>query len=490
MRRLLPALCLLQLHFIRAAESIAQERPESVRLLVETVCLDCHSGSDAKTGLNLKQLAWSPADAANRERWIRIHDRIADGEMPPDPESLSKEDRQALLSALSSALHESDQADILANGRGPMRRLTRNEYEQNLRDLLNLPHLDIRDFLPADREKHHCNRVAEVLDVSRVQLASYLAAADIALRQAVASGVKPRPAVHQRFPATRMFQEAQTFGGREAMFYARNSQLLPLNGSDLSRLRKENKHDPEVELAIFRSASWPYYGYPEGFRATQAGEYRVRFSARAVRQVRDFRLRPAHESLPMTFRARKRSGPDVSGDVRATGGLIDIQPEQAVYETTIRLKQNETFEYSLLGLPVPRPINPDDGPLYYDFPPMPDTGHPGIAFQWLELTGPIDSDADHWPPESHRVLFDDLPIRAASGGSLPVELISNSPEQDARRLVLRFLNLAARHPVSEKVVGIHEKLVLDELRAGVPLAEALITGYTAFLCSGQFLYLL
>ena len=358
---------------------------------------------------------------------------------------------------------------------------------QNLRSLLKLPHLDIRDVLPLDRERYHCNRVAEVLDVSRIQLDATLNAADQALRMAVASGVQPREPVHDRFPATRMFQEANTFGGREAMFYSKNSQLITLSGADLTRIRQEGKHDPDVELAIFRSASWPYYGYPAGFQTTQPGEYRVRFSARAVRQVRDFRLLPAQRPVPMTFRARRRSGPDVSGDVRATGGLLDILPEVRIYETTIRLKKEETFEYSLLGLPVPRAINPDDGPLYYDFPPMPPGGHPGVAFQWLELTGPID--AEQWPPESHRVLFDDLPIRPAQSGILPVELISSQPEKDAVRLLHRFLGLARRQPLPAEVTAVYERLVQNELRNGEPLAQALLSGYVAFLSSGHFLYL-
>jgi len=190
----------------------------------------------------------------------------------------------------------------------------------------------------------------------------------------------------------------------------------------------------------------------------------------------------------MTFRARKRSGPDVSGDVRATGGVIDIQPDVAVYETTIRLKRNETFEYSLLGLPVPRAINPDDGPLYYDFPPMPTGGHPGIAFQWLEITGPLDS--EQWPPPSHKVLFDELPVRpAAPGGRLKVDVVSEHPEQDAVRLMRHFVRHAARQPVPEEAIKVYEQLVLAELERETSLSEALLTGYSAFLCSGHFLYL-
>ena len=37
------------------------------------------------------------------------------------------------------AIAKADRADIIANGRGPLRRLTREEYEQNLRDVLKLP---------------------------------------------------------------------------------------------------------------------------------------------------------------------------------------------------------------------------------------------------------------------------------------------------------------------------------------------------------------
>ncbi len=471
-----------------AAAETAVLKPETVvGEMIRKTCIDCHNADTTEGGLNLTLVAWKLDDAEVRRRWVKIHDRISAGEMPPDASDLPKEDRQSLLKTLATAIDNSDHAAVLAEGRGPLRRLTRREYEQNLRDLLALPQLDIRDMLPGDREKFHCNKVAEALDISRIQLDAYLDAADMALRQAVASGVKPRPPVHERLPATRMFESANTYGEREAMFYAKHSQMIPLSGADLSRMRKENKHDPEIELAIFRSASWPYYGYPDIFKAVEPGAYRIRFSARAVRQMRDFSLKPAWDSIPMNFRARKRSGPDVSGDVRATGDTLDIQPEVAVYETMIRLKQNETFEYSLLGLPVPRAINPPNAPLYYDFPPMPEGGHPGIAFQWLEITGPIDSET--WPPPSHKRLFDDLAIRPATKGELAVELISEKPEQDAVRLLHRFIQLAQRQPTPAEVIKIYERLVLDELHSGAPLAEALLTGYSAFLCSGQFLYL-
>ncbi|WP_339726802.1 DUF1592 domain-containing protein [uncultured Gimesia sp.] len=470
-----------------SAESVKRSSGDVVRKLIRNSCIDCHNDETTEGGLNLKRVDWKLDDPQVRLRWVQIHDRIAADEMPPEASDLPQADRQTLVNQLSHAILNADTREVRTEGRGPMRRLTRHEYEQNLRDLLKLPHLDIKDMLPADRERYHCNKVAEVLDISRIQMEAYLNATATALRQAVASGLKPRQPEHHRLPATRMFQTANTFGEREAMFYAKHSQMVPLTGADLARIRKENKHDPEMELAIFRSASWPYYGYPDVFKAVEPGTYRLRFSARAVRQLPDFSLRPARDSIPMNFRARKRSGPDVSGDVRATREILDIQPQVAEYETTIQLKKNETFEYSLLGLPVPRAINPPNAPLYYDFPPMPEGGHGGIAFQWLEVTGPIDS--AEWPPSSHIQLFADLPIRQANRSALTVELVSAQPEQDAVRLLRRFIHLAQRQPTSDDVIKVYERLVLSELSHGTPLAEALLSGYSAFLCSGQYLYL-
>lgn len=350
--------------------------------LIAVKCAECHNKETAEGGLDFTELKFDLADRGLRERWVRIHDRIEKGEMPPKAEELPKDQRTALVISLRDALHEADLADVRKSGRGPMRRLNRDEYEQNLRDILKLPHLDIRDILPEDRESHHFNKTAEVLDISRVQLAAYLDAAEAALMQATASGVEPPPKTVFRAIGRKLFAEHTTFGERKAMFFARDGKALSPQEVD------KKTEDPAIELALFRSAHWPYYGYPQDFVARLPGAYRVRFSARAVLQLPGFTLQPAKQPVPMTFRARKPSGPDVSGDVRATGGLIDVQPEVATYETVIQLRERETFEYSLLGLPVPLARNVNGGPPTYRYPPFHEGGQPGVAFQWLEVEGP------------------------------------------------------------------------------------------------------
>lgn len=469
---------------VRSADQSAAQT--LVRGIIEQSCSGCHNDEVMEGELNLSQLVWKLDDDEIRERWVLVHDRVAAGEMPPDSAGLSSIDRQQFLGALSQSIHAIEQEQTERWGRGPLRRLTRREYEDNLRDLLHLPQLDIADRLPEDRHAHGFTKVAESLDMSRVQLRGYLDAADAALSSAIASqATRPAEKFH-RFTGTDLFPSLETFGEREAMFFARQGKMVSISGADFGRMTPEQRRDPELELALFRSATWPYYGYPRGFRAQRDGAYRVRFSGRAVLQLPGFRLVPASDPLPMSFRARQPSGADVSGDVRETGGWIDLLPQAKVFETTIQLKAGETFEYSLLGLPVP--FIRTDGGFFYDFPPMPPEGHRGAAIQWLEVAGPLTPET--WPPLSHRLLFGDLPIAPAANGSrLPIDVITTDPHADAERLFRNFAQNAARHPIPAESLAVFINLIQTRLDAGVSFAESLLQGYQAFLCSSHFLYL-
>src|SRR5262249_22558447 len=129
--------------------------------LLRQNCAKCHDKDTRSGGLDLTALSFDLADSAIREQWIRIHDRVEKGEMPPKAADLPDARRAELVKLLNAWIHAADLAEIVVAGRGPMRRLNRDEYEQNLRDLLQLPYLDIRDLLPADREAHHFNKVSE-----------------------------------------------------------------------------------------------------------------------------------------------------------------------------------------------------------------------------------------------------------------------------------------------------------------------------------------
>ena len=462
--------------------------PAAVESFLETHCLDCHDAEAPKTDFNLEGLSRDLADGKTLAAWIRLFDRVEKREMPPPEKAkgLDNKERDAALNALGEVLGQADREGIEKNGRGPVRRLTRDEFQHNLRDLLALPTLDVKDKLPEDRRSHGFVKVADLLDLSRVHLNAYLDASEQALVDAVAPS--PTPPTPRKYKATgvNLFTGLTTFGGREAMFFVRGNRMMPIHSNHLKTMKPEELADPKLHLAVFRSATWPYFGYPRNFRATKTGAYRVRFAGRAVRQVRDLRIVPAHDPLPMSFRARQPSGPDVSGDVRETGGWMDLLPKSKEFETTIFLKKGETFEYSFLGLPVPF-IRTDKG-FYYDFPPMPKEGHRGGLIEWLEVEGPLNPPT--WPPPSHERLFGKLPIKpAAPNSKLPISIESKEPRKDAERLFRRFADAATHLPLAEEDYAGFLNLIRKDLDAGTPFADAMLKGYQAFLCSNHFLFL-
>ncbi len=451
--------------------------PQSAPPQIEQSCLECHDKDNTKGSLDLTALPFDLTTPATRDRWIRIYDRVEKGEMPPKADDLAQPDRAALVKSLATSITAADHADILAHGRGPLRRLNRDEYEQNLRDFLHLPDLDIRDILPEDREGHRFNKTTEMLDMSRVQLVAYLDAAEAALHAAMTTEAAPPPVIKYRAVGTDLFPGTGTFGNREAMFFARDNKAMEFkNKGQREKSEKDGAKDETIEMALFRAASWPYLGTPKHFTAKRTGNYKVRFSARAVLQQPGYVITPATQPLPMTFRTRKPAGVDIINEVHDSGGIIDIQPAKSVYETTVRLRAGEAIEYSLLGLPMPLAMNPNGSAPSYRYPPFPEGGQPGIAVQWLEVEGPMESQT--WPPPSHRVLFDDL----------GVEVKPKDPQQDAKRLLRRFVTLASREPVPEEDLQMFDTLIQTQLAKNAPFSEAMLAGYKAFLASGDFIY--
>lgn len=452
------------------------QMPSALKAAIDKTCSGCHSGAAAKGGLDFASLPFDLGNRVTRERWVRIHDRIQKGEMPPKGVELSAAGRAAMLRQLAPLLHAADLADVAMNGRGPMRRLNRDEYEQDLRDILHLPYLDIRDILPEDREAHHFNKVSETLDMSRVQLAAYLDASEAALRQAIATNPAPPAVTKFRTAGTNLFPGFRSTGTIQSMFFLKDNKGINVDEERWTPLPKELAEDPTFEMGLFRSPGWPYGAFPRGFAAKYAGEYKVRFAARAVLQHPGYVVSDAQHAVPMTFRSRRPTNHDIAEDVKSVGGILEIQPGLNVYETTVPLIPGQTVEYGLLGLPVPQ-VDAEGKTGSYRYPPLPPGGQPGVAFRWIEIEGPIPPST--WPPASHRVLFDDLGVSPSP----------EQPKREAGRLLRRFLQLAARRPAPEEAVRRFEQLVFARLDRNEPFTEAMLAGYQAVLCSDLFLYL-
>jgi hypothetical protein len=145
-------------------------------------------------------------------------------------------------------------------------------------------------------------------------------------------------------------------------------------------------------------------------------------------------------------------------------------------------------------------IRPDAARLHRSRPPdhkNPLTvadGMPGVAFQWMEVEGPL---VKEWPPAGHKLLFGDLPMEDAptttgvgrSKVSEGVNVLSKDPEQDAERLIRQFLRAAYRKPVEASDVTRFLGVVRGALKSGHTFTDSMIAGYTAILSSPGFIYL-
>ena len=180
---------LLAARSVGAAESAAPDQA-----FVEEYCTRCHNDVNKKGRLDLTGLAFDPSDPANLAVWIKVHDRVKAGEMPPRNRARPDATRQkAFVEGLARSIVAAERAALAGEGRAIRRRLNRHEYENALRDLLGVPWAQIADRLPEDGEAYHFNKSGEALDVSYLQIARFMDSADYAMRLAMGMHLE-RPA--------------------------------------------------------------------------------------------------------------------------------------------------------------------------------------------------------------------------------------------------------------------------------------------------------
>ena len=98
--------------------------------------------------------------------------------------------RAEALKRLQPSLIEANLKEQQVAGRVPSRRLTRNEYEHVLHDLLGIGG-QIARFLPPENEAASFDVVADKQGMSSVHVRALLSAADLALDEAIQLTYKP-----------------------------------------------------------------------------------------------------------------------------------------------------------------------------------------------------------------------------------------------------------------------------------------------------------
>jgi mono/diheme cytochrome c family protein len=159
------------------------EESTSVRAVVGQFCVGCHDAEKAKGGLDLAAVV--SADVPQHPQvWEKVVRRLRGRQMPPAGRTRPDEETYStVVSQLETALDRAASKQPNPGRTDTIRRLTRTEYQNAIRDLLAL-HVDAAALLPADEESHGFDNVT-VRELSPTLLDRYITAAQKVGRLAV-----------------------------------------------------------------------------------------------------------------------------------------------------------------------------------------------------------------------------------------------------------------------------------------------------------------
>jgi Protein of unknown function (DUF1592)/Protein of unknown function (DUF1588)/Protein of unknown function (DUF1585)/Protein of unknown function (DUF1595)/Protein of unknown function (DUF1587)/Planctomycete cytochrome C len=235
------------------------------RTFVDNYCAECHDGHEAEGGLDLTRFSDDSDVMKDRSVWRAVYEKLESQQMPPPKQKTqpSDEQRTVILNWIEEiASHPDPKLGALDPGKPVIRRLTRLEYNNAIRDLFELdvdifmfperlPIVDKSYFQPAtgkldgplrvsmreyggkypvlcpqlglpgdNRAEHGYRNRGDAMDVSPLLLEKYLEAAraivyspDLPIRSSIAAdlfGIDPK--ARQALVAARQGKQAMQKG--------------------------------------------------------------------------------------------------------------------------------------------------------------------------------------------------------------------------------------------------------------------------------------
>lgn len=468
-----------------------------VPTFVEKYCLECHDDLTSKGDRDFLPFLDEPTSPDHHLTLEEVMDQLNLGEMPPQKKGVPQptdDERRKIVKEVRRFLITVEQSSKATDT--VLRRLTRYEYKNTIRDLLGIdPEIkDATALFPEDSRWHGFATVGEAQVISNQQLGLYLESARNYLDQALVFG--------REKPETRTWRikpnefSTSTTGGTQVAYRA-----LALDGSyvDIAHGEPADRR-PNAPSSLLR------HGMPE------AGVFRITVTAEGVGRL-DHGYDPT--ILGVDTRQPIKLGVWFGSDRKAlekttTRGrnLVDV--------FTLKDNQPETFETEVWmpkgAVPFFNWINGSGaakGPLtrivrtYHpeadqisptEADRMREEGKeitdeeverhnaslktvasvyrgPRLRLREIVIEGPL---VESWPPENHRAL---------------VGATTLANDVDIPTAMTRFAERAYRRPVVEKEIAHHIAFVYQSIAAGDTYADAIKSGFSSLLTSPRFLYL-
>ena len=481
-------------------------------------CVECHDAETKKGGLDLELLQRGAMDAEAITTWTKVFDRIETGEMPPQKKARpQKSDKALYLKELSAQLLKAEQVVASGGERRGLRRLTRAEYENTMRDLFTMPGVLLQSMLPSDGMAHGFDKNADALDISHVNLAKYVEAAEHVLESAIATRPSAPPVERVRLSLAGNYQANLMLMGGDAMLLKDGALHPVVPPAGVYPHVEPGSHErlglfdgKDASVAVFRHEDDSWNAYFQRFAALYSGMYRVRASFWSMQwdrgKILSSRGTEAARLSIVHFNENGRGG----GHPSTVLGYYDapsLKPMEHGFDVWLNPRESFGFNTASLAHVVLYRVGTwgqVDRTMGY-------TG-PCVVNDWLEVEGPIHA---VWPPVSHRQLFGERPLerfdpKAKRGPRMPARkadrqeiigarnrpdgvgvhwtVVAQNPEAEGRELLATFLPKLFRRPVAEEVIEGYVGFLRERLTAGDGFELGMRSTYRAAMCSPDFLY--
>ncbi|MFC5049464.1 DUF1592 domain-containing protein [Rubritalea spongiae] len=423
----------------------ADEMAANIRPFLENHCYECHDDGMAKADLNLLDLDYAPHDPENFAMWERIFRKVHSGVMPPkeNPAPDSGE-LHTFLKNIARPLHQVDRSLIEKEGRVQARRLTREEYEYSLHDLLGVG-VKLSDNLTADSENGFTNS-AKHQQLSHFHLSNYLAVADMALDEAFERILVKEPKFEKHF------------GIKELT----------------SGLGKGNYRGPEHQgdSVVSWSMRVQFYGRLPKLRVPEDGWYDITFhSVSGINRGSD------GVTWGLLTTGSGNSGEPLQYPVGVIEGAKS--PSTQTFRAWVRKNHCLIMKPAEAGAKTAKSniVGKNGGTVIFKDRDMKAEGCHGIRFTSVTIK--------RVHPNGNRSkvmenLFPGLSEQEIHKGP-------SNPKSEARRILSHFAYRAFRRPVDSTTLAPYQQLVSKALDQGTPFPTAMRQGFHAILCSPNFL---
>ena len=474
----------------------AEPLTDVIRPFLTTHCVRCHGPEKQQGDLRLDMLDDNFTSSDATSIWTEVMDVLNLGEMPPNDQPRPNDvEQRAVVIWIAGELKAARRRKLAQGGRVLLRRLSRAEYRNTIRDLFHLKFLpgdDPADQLPNDGEFEGFKKVSSALMFDSSLLDNYYAAAKRIADRVIVPGAPPFPTHRSHFEMENMAKEGSGFtymchgstlcGEQDVrlldgstrtsrgLLYPGSNQLIPVNGMYTIRVRAsgdpgDGKEPPRmsVERVNGREGRIMEVDVTAPRHAPQV--YSVTLPLDALPEARGVYMKVAITNGPKRLQPHQLTQPEKVLSV----GL----PDFFHFEKAMKAAASRGDHAESLRIAARRrsegwtgSTRPGKGLL--------DPSHlRKLYIDWIEIEGPL---YPQWPPRSHQVLF-------FKDEATPHD------ETYARKIFAQFLPRAFRRPIREEELTTVVSLVTAELKQGLRFEDAIRLGIIYTLTSPSFLYL-